>query len=260
MYTLLIVDDEPAIIEGMKRIIDWSVYSVSRIESALSFGEGFTRAVDSRPDICLFDIRIGDKMGYDLINRLDEVGFRSNYIMMSGYSEFKFALESLRCGAVEYLLKPVESNKLRESVEKVIVERLGGTISRQQPNECEIDPVLYRRYESLAPLIAKILMIVRTEYSEKITLTMIAEKFRMNPTYLGQIFFKESHMKFNEYLMCYRLIKARTLIETSDVKIAVVAEDVGYANINYFYTHFHSYFGASPTNMRENARRTTVRA
>jgi len=251
MYTLLIVDDETVIVEGIKRILDWSACSVSRIESAYGFDEGFVRAVDSRPDICLFDVRIGDKMGYDLIKRLNEVGLRSNYIMMSGYADFHYAQESMRCGALDYLLKPVEVKHLRQSVEKVIVDKLGGVIPRKQPDEQTIDPVIYRSYDTLSPLIAKVLMIVRAEYDKKTTLRSIAEKLRLNSTYIGQIFQKEVCMRFSDYLMCYRLLKARELIENTNDTIAVIAEAVGYSNINYFYVHFNSYYNTSPTEMRK---------
>ena len=61
------------------------------------------------PDVC-----IGNEYGYDLIKRLGEMGVRSNYIMMSGYDEFTYACEALRCGALDYLLKPVDGGKLQK--------------------------------------------------------------------------------------------------------------------------------------------------
>ena len=43
-----------------------------------------------------------------MINCLNNLGVRSNYVMMSGYDEFSYACEAIRCGALDYLLKPVE--------------------------------------------------------------------------------------------------------------------------------------------------------
>lgn len=259
MYKLLIVDDEETILAGMKQIIDWKSYGITQIETAKSFWEAQVRAIDLLPDLCLFDVCIGAEKGYDLINKLKELGIKSQFIMMSGYGEFQYAVEALRCGAREYLLKPVDAEKLRLAVETVITEELGGTLPSSKPSEQDVDPVLHLPYHSYPTLIAKILMIVRADYSKKITLKTIADLFRMHATYLGQLFLSETRMKFSEYLMLYRLLKAKELIERTDDKIVNIAERVGYSNINYFYTHFHSYYGISPTDMRgmaESAQKT----
>jgi YesN/AraC family two-component response regulator len=78
----------------------------------------------------------------------------------------------------------------------------------------------------------------------------VAERFRMNGTYLGQLFLKETRMKFSEYLMAYRMLRARERIQSTDEKIASIALSVGYPNLNYFYTHFHAYFEKSPSDLR----------
>lgn len=108
MYTLLIVDDEPNILEGIKRLLDWKSLGVGRIETARSSLEVMSNILDWRPDICLMDVCIGNDKGYEVINCLNNLGVRSNYVMMSGYDEFSYACEAIRCGALDYLLKPVE--------------------------------------------------------------------------------------------------------------------------------------------------------
>lgn len=204
--------------------------------------------VDWKPDICLMDVCIGNEYGYELISRLGEMGVRSNYIMMSGYDEFTYACEALRCGALDYLLKPIDGGKLLQRVRQIIVEKLHGTLPEEIGEES--DPVLKRPYQELSPLIRKIVMIVGMEYGQHISLKSIADRFRMNPTYLGQIFIKETNMKFSEYLMAYRMYAARSRIMETDSKIAEVADEVGYTNMNYFHQHFHQYYGISPLRMR----------
>ena len=249
MYTLLIVDDEPNILEGIKRLLDWKSLGVGRIETARSSLEVMSNILDWRPDICLMDVCIGNDKGYEVINCLNNLGVRSNYVMMSGYDEFSYACEAIRCGALDYLLKPVEKKKLLEVVRKIIVEKLHGTIPEEDEKK-NCDPVLDMDYDAMSPLIHKIVMMVRVEYGGHISLKSIADKFRMNSTYLGQIFIKETGMKFSEYLMCYRLYVARERILNSDEKIAVIAADVGYSNMKYFYQHFHGYYHTTPSDMR----------
>lgn len=258
MYTLMIVDDESAILEGISRFLDWKALGFDQIWTAKSSFEVVSHVVDWKPDICLMDVCIGNEYGYELINRLSEMGVRSNYIMMSGYDEFTYACEALRCGALDYLLKPIDGGKLLRRVKQIIVEKLHGTLP-EEINE-EPDPILKRPYQELSPLIRKIVMIVGMEYGQHISLKSIADRFRMNPTYLGQIFIKETNMKFSEYLMAYRVYVARSRIMDTGDKISEIANEAGYTNMNYFYQHFHNFYGVSPLKMRmgeteENAER-----
>lgn len=248
----MIVDDESAILEGISRLLDWKALGFDQIRTAKSSFEVISHVVDWKPDICLMDVCIGNEFGYELITRLSEMGVRSNYIMMSGYDEFTYACEALRCGALDYLLKPIDGGKLLQRVKQIIIEKLHGTIPEEI--EEELDPILRRPYPEMSPLIRKIVMIVAMEYGRNLSLKNIADRFRMNPTYLGQIFIRETGMKFTEYLMMYRMQAARSRIMESDDKIAEIAAGVGYVNMNYFYRHFHNYYGVSPLKMRTGVR------
>ena len=168
MYTLMIVDDESAILEGISRLLDWKALGFDQIRTAKSSFEVISHVVDWKPDICLMDVCIGNEFGYELITRLSEMGVRSNYIMMSGYDEFTYACEALRCGALDYLLKPIDGGKLLQRVKQIIIEKLHGTIPEEI--EEELDPILRRPYPEMSPLIRKIVMIVAMEYGRNLSL------------------------------------------------------------------------------------------
>ncbi len=251
MYKLLIVDDEPQILDGMKATLDWKKYGVGQIETALTYQEAVEKAIRIQPDIGLFDVCIGNRYGYDIISELNELRLKTIPIMMSGYSEFEYAQKAIRCGARDYILKPVEREKLQPVVEKIIVQDLHGTVENNESVREEIDPVLGVPYSGLSNLTNRILVMVKAEYNQNINLKTVAEKFKMNSTYLGQIFLKETHMKFSEYLMVYRLLRVRDMILGSDEKIACIARSAGFSNPNYFYSCFHDYFNMSPMDLRE---------
>ncbi|REE56292.1 helix-turn-helix protein [Paenibacillus taihuensis] len=250
MYKLLIVDDEPQILEGMKRTLDWGKYGFDTIETCETYEGAISKAVDFMPDLAIFDVCIGKMRGYDAIHKLNELRLQSNYIIMSGYGEFQYALEAIRCGAKDYLLKPVDRTKLQTVVEKIIVEDLHGTVEGADRDDLDKDPVLGVRYDSLSKLTNRILLMVKAEYSQNMNLKSVAERFRMNGTYLGQLFLKETQMKFSEYLMAYRMLRAKERIQSTDEKIVSIALSVGYPNLNYFYSHFHAYFDKSPSDLR----------
>jgi two-component system response regulator YesN len=250
MYKLLIVDDEPQILEGIKRTLDWDHLGFGQIETSETYEGAIMKAVAFEPDLAIFDVCIGKERGYTAIRKLREIRLPAAYIMMSGYGEFEYVLEAIHCGAKDYLLKPVERAKLQALVERIIVEDLNGTVEGTNMDGYDVDPLLGVRYDSLSKLTNRILLMVRAEYEQNLNLKTVASRFRMNGTYLGQLFLKETQMKFSEYLMAYRMLRARERIQSTDEKISTIALSVGYANMNYFYTHFQAYFNKSPSDLR----------
>lgn len=253
MYKLLIVDDEVRILEGMKMLVDWRRYGFTEIATASNYRDAETLALTMMPDLCIFDVCIGADKGYDLIRRLRQLGLESSFIMISGYEEFQYAVEAFRSGTEDYLVKPVDKEKLVSIVERIIVEKLGGILPTREIKPDDLDPIVNLPYKNFSPLIARVIKMVHADYSQKMTLKNVAQQFRINNIYLGQLFLNEVHMKFSEYLMLYRLTQAKQLVEHTDRNFSAIAETVGYANLNYFYIQFHSYFGITPGEMRSQA-------
>lgn len=250
MYRLLIVDDEPQILEGLKNTLDWEKLGFGRIATAKSYEEAVNYAIEIQPDVALFDVCLGEQYGFDVINRLNEINMPTVYVMISGYEEFEYAREALKSGAKGYLLKPIDKAELQEMMERIVVEDLGGTLPERQSLKAETDCVTMMQYQAFSKLTNKMLVIVKSEYADNLTLKSVAEKFKMNSAYLGQIFLKETKLKFSEYLMVYRMQRARELILHTDEKVSNIAKQVGYTNLNYFYTQFHDYYDYSPTSLR----------
>ncbi|HEX2925887.1 MAG TPA: response regulator [Ruminiclostridium sp.] len=252
MYRLLIVDDEPYIIDGVKKLIDWNSYGFSRIESACNYHEAVEKALELKPDVALFDVCIDDTRGYDIIEKLNVLNLPTRYVMMSGFDEFEFVRKSFLRGVKDYLLKPIDQVKLQEIIVRIIIEDLKGSIEGNTGKDKNVDPILKTEYSALSNLTNKVLLLVKGEYNKNINLKVVADKFKMNSTYLGQIFIKETGMKFSEYLMRYRLTIAKERIETTSEKVSSIAYGVGYLNLNYFYIQFKEYFGFSPTSLRRS--------
>lgn len=250
MYRLLIVDDEPHIIEGLKRMVNWEQYGIYQIETAVNYHDAIAKAIEYKPDIAIFDVCIEEKRGYDIIHKLSSLGLATKYIMISGYDDFEYVRQAMIAGAKDYLVKPVDRFELEKVIRRIILQDLGGSLEQPVQEDRLRDMILSTSYDQLSNLTNKVILIVKGEYSHNINLKIVANKFKMNSTYLGQIFLKETHMKFSEYLMAYRLIMAKHMIQNSTEKISYIAHNVGYSNLNYFYSHFRDYFGVSPSELR----------
>ena len=250
MYRLLIVDDEKDIRENMKLLIDWNHFGINHILTAATYEDAICMAVDFKPHIALVDVSIGSKWGYDLIQKLREAGSETHFIMISGYDSFEYVRLSMKSGAIDYLLKPIDTKALEKAVENIIVNSLKGSISKLPEKKLAMDPIIKAPVDSFSKITNKILLLIHSQYSSNLSLTDIAELFKMNSKYIGRIFIKDTGMKFSEYLTAYRMLRAKELIETTDEKIAVIATLVGYDYLNNFYVHFKAHYNLSPSDLR----------
>lgn len=91
---------------------------------------------------------------------------------------------------------------------------------------------------------------VQTHYGENVTLEDIARITFLNPSYFCTLFKKEEGINFSEYLIQYRLERAKMLLNNFELSIADVAKHVGYSDVRYFSKIFCKAFGIKPSEYR----------
>lgn len=122
MFSVVIADDEPLIIKGLLKLVDWEKMN-ARIVGTSRNGSMLIRQIDELlPDIVISDISMPDKSGIDVIQYVSERKLKSKIIFLSAYQEFDYAKQALKYGAVDYLLKPVTKEELEKTILKA--ERL----------------------------------------------------------------------------------------------------------------------------------------
>ena len=249
MYRLLIIDD-PQGCEKAKELLNWADYGFAVVMTAHSYVEGVNLALDLHPHLTLLGTSLGDHRGYELADHLRSIGLKSVFALMSEDRDPERIIEAMRSGARDFLRKPLEEAELRNFVERVVVNELGGSLPRMDQIRQDVDPVLKVPYADLSKITNKIIMVVKSSYRHPQTLTAIAESMHMSGKYIGRIFLRDTGIKFSEYLMAYRMLEARKLIVNTQEKISVIAGMVGYVQLNNFYIHFRNYFGVSPSALR----------
>lgn len=116
MYTVFIVDDEALIRDGLKQIIDWEALGFTICGEASNGEEAEKEILEKQPDLTLMDIRMPRKLGLDVVASVREKDFKGRFIILSGYSDFKYAQEAIRYGVEFYLTKPIDEDELLSSV------------------------------------------------------------------------------------------------------------------------------------------------
>ncbi len=115
MPTLLVVDDEPAILHFFRRAFQKEDVTLLTAESA---AEGLEKAAAERPDVVILDIKLPDQSGLDAFGRIRRIDPRIPVIFITGHGTTATAIEAMRQGAYEYLLKPLELDPLIDLVHR----------------------------------------------------------------------------------------------------------------------------------------------
>ncbi|MDR0600026.1 MAG: response regulator [Treponema sp.] len=114
---VLLVDDDPFVIAGVKLLIDWKENGFLPPESASSGQEALEKLKSLRPGVVICDIVMPDLSGIDLLKQAEDEFPCTVFIMLSAHEEFDLAQKSMRYRALEYLVK---SNLEQETLEAVL--------------------------------------------------------------------------------------------------------------------------------------------
>ncbi|GAA0133275.1 hypothetical protein YSY43_01150 [Paenibacillus sp. YSY-4.3] len=112
MLRMVIVDDESSIREGVAKIIT-KENDAFVVAGVFSNGQDALDYIETSDiDVVITDIRMPLVDGLELIKRLKSVQPEIRCIIMSGFTDFEYARQALRCSAVDYLLKPINKKQL----------------------------------------------------------------------------------------------------------------------------------------------------
>lgn len=112
---VLVVDDEGAIRYSVSKTLQRVGYNVNE---AASGEEALDMIRNQRYDVILTDIRMPGITGVELLKRIKDLAPDAIVILMTGYASLGTAVEALRLGAHDYLIKPSSSQDIRQSVSR----------------------------------------------------------------------------------------------------------------------------------------------
>lgn len=122
MYRLLIADDEESIREGVAGYVGshcprWQVVGLAR-----DGREALHMAMDLLPDAVLTDITMPHMNGLEFLESLSDILPEAKLLVLSGYDQFEYAVQAMRLGVSDYLLKPLDTAKLLAALDRFAAE------------------------------------------------------------------------------------------------------------------------------------------
>jgi DNA-binding NtrC family response regulator len=117
MPTLLVIDDEAGIRFTIREVLQSPDLRVLTAENS---DEGVRLTRDETPDVVLLDIRLGTESGLDVFQRLRSIDPKLLVVFITGHGTAETAIEAMKLGAFDYLVKPLDLAELQQVVEQAL--------------------------------------------------------------------------------------------------------------------------------------------
>lgn len=242
MYKIFLADDEIWVIMGLKKLIEKTGAPFRVVGEANNGIVALEEIEEKKPDVLITDIRMPGMDGLQLMQMIQEKNLETRVVLVSGYAEFNYAQQAMRMGAVDYLLKPVETEALAEVMERLeIMLNKDGKKPEEQTDE-ELNP----------SVLESIIEEIRKNYKDNITLTKLAERYNISAGHLSSLLKEELGMPFSEYITSKRIQRAKELLDDESLSVDAIAREVGYKDYFYFTKVFKKAVGISPSKYRKN--------
>ena len=239
---------------------DWEKFKCEVVGDASNGYEGIEVITKLHPDIVITDIRMpgldGVKMIETLSGRVD-----TEYIIISGYSDFEYARQALKLGVKDYLMKPIDDNELDEAIKKacntVQIKKQISNMKSRMDDVTDSKIMLFKEYfmdskpTTLWNYVEHTIKYISDNYQKNITIKEIADKLFVSESHLSRLFKSEAGYTFIDYLTYYRIKKAAGYLRDPNIKIYKIAEMIGYKDQRYFSVIFKKLVGFTPKEFRK---------
>ncbi|MFO0820233.1 MAG: sigma-54 dependent transcriptional regulator [Pirellulales bacterium] len=117
MQTLIVIDDEPGIGFTLQQVL---VNEQLRVHTAATAEAGLELVRQEAPDVVLLDVRLGHRSGLELFHQLRAIDSKLLVIFITGHGTTDTAIEAMKIGAFDYLVKPLDLTLLQQTVEQAL--------------------------------------------------------------------------------------------------------------------------------------------
>jgi two-component system response regulator YesN len=121
MLKVLLADDEPVILRGLRKLIPWDHYGLEIIGSVTNGVDLLKSTLENTPDIVISDICMPGMSGIDVIKHLNKSNRTTKFIFISAYSDTKIINNAKENGAEAYLVKPIKKTELEQALSKTLL-------------------------------------------------------------------------------------------------------------------------------------------
>lgn len=247
MYRVVLIDDEPLILEGLRRVVPWKDYDCEVAEVAEDAVQGARIIREIRPDILFTDIRMPGDDGLTMLAALRSEFPEMQVTVLSGYREFHYAQEAIRLGVTRFLVKPSRMDEICESL-SAMTERLNR--AEKEKADPGKDTAADDGEHSGRFMVRQAVTYMEKHHREKITLQEVADACYVSQWHLSKLLNRYMQKSFYDILHSLRIQDAKELLTDPSLRIGEIGEMVGYADMAHFARVFKKLEGMSANEYR----------
>lgn len=169
MFKVMIVDDEPAIREGLKTIINWNEIGFEVVDAAVNGRDAIQKFERWKPDLTIMDIRMPGMSGLEVIEQIRQQYQQAHFLILSGHADFEYARKALGFGVDGYLLKPVDEDEMQDELRRVY-----GSLHREQQ-----DMIIHIPETPLSEKVEQLLVSSSSQHQSANSLHLQWERYQM---------------------------------------------------------------------------------
>ena len=120
MARIVIIDDEKSVLGMIERALEKEEHELHSFSSPQ---EAVNHIADIDPAVVITDIKMDVLNGFDVLQKVKKINPETNVILITAYASVDTAVEAIRNGAFDYLIKPFKINELRIAVKRALSEK-----------------------------------------------------------------------------------------------------------------------------------------
>ena len=256
MIKVVIIDDEPIIVEGLTKSVPWEKYGCIVIGSAGNGIEGRKLIMEKKPDIVFLDISMPQMDGLSMVAGLKSEYTDMQVTVLTGFRDFEYAKKALNLGVVRFLLKPSNMDEIEEAIEFMVsrINEKEQSYKSYGVADSEADTKFISAEETEKAttnfIVRNALSYIEEHYNEKLMLADVADKVYVSQWHLSKLLNKELSQNFSEVLNGVRIKKAKELLADPSKSISEVSDEVGFLEVAHFSKVFKKLTGESANEFR----------
>ena len=243
MQTLLIVDDEVLIAEGLHAMLSEAFAGRLQVLCCYSAEKALEIARQVQIHILLTDINMPDTSGLELHEILLRSQPDCRVIYLTGYSDFEYARKALDQHAFAYVLKGEGDEYVISTVERAMVRDTASEETAAAPAP-----------EEESGWLRELHAYIHAHLNEDLSLNRLAEYCHFHPVYLSRVYKESTGMTLSDYINQVRLEQAEQLLRNSRLTVLDISRLMGFATDNYFCRWFRKRTGISPHSYRNGKK------
>ena len=245
MYKIVIIDDEPIIVEGLARTMPWDKWECLVAGTAYDGVEGQKLIRNIKPNLVITDISMPGMNGLAMIAGLKAEFPDMEIAILTGFRDFGYAQKAIQLGVTRLILKPSNMKEIEEAVTTMVSNLKRKNIHTEAEEKDSNSANSF--------IVKNALKYIQENYTRKITLAEVAEKTYVSQWYLSKLLNKHTGKSFSDILNQIRINMAKDLLKNPSMRIGNIAEEVGFIDMAHFSRVFKKFEGCSANEYRNKS-------